>query len=312
MPKVRQLDPEFWDDPDIAKLTRDERLLTIAMITLLADDEGRFLADPVVIRKKVFGYDKVSIETVDKWLRNISAKCRNFQSYVVGGQRYMVLLNFAKKQGIRYVVHSKLPSPVSALESVTAEICGNLPEVPEDSCRVEKSRVEKSRVEPPCSPPVGGTPARQSKTPVSEDWKPSDTLLQWASMKYPLVDVAEETERFIRHHISKGTKFANIGMAWQNWISGKFIGRVPVKRDSGLTVGRNIVQPTSDEFAEDERLFERWRRGGIWVAEHGRDEAEFNRHFAGRKDFAIPMTFNEWCLLEGERPWEQHGQEESN
>jgi len=85
--------------------------------------------------------------------------------------------------------------------------------------------------------PAGEKRKRAYRLP--EDWQPDDKLLAWASEKHPHIDCVLQTERFKNHHISKGTRYINWGMTWQNWVMGAFISsahnqkpfasRLPVK-----------------------------------------------------------------------------------
>lgn len=168
MPKQRILAADFWNDPDVAELKRDERLLLAGMFTLCADDEGRLLAEPVYLRKMVFGYDEdLTRADVASMADNIVAKCRNVVRYEHDGQLYIFLKKFQKHQQIRYVVLSKLPPPpqdVAASYNMppVAESSGNLRESAENSRRVEKGRVEKNRED------INNTPhAREEPAPAS-------------------------------------------------------------------------------------------------------------------------------------------------
>jgi len=125
MPKARVLEPAFWDDPAIASLTRDERLMVVGMITRLADDEGRLHADPGYIRKELFGYEDDCTKSYILQMRDsIVAKWRNIKLYEYEGQQYLWLANFVDVQKMRYPVKSKLP----AFQEST-EIHGNLPRI---------------------------------------------------------------------------------------------------------------------------------------------------------------------------------------
>jgi hypothetical protein len=114
MPKARTVDRFFWDDPEVAtKLSRDERLLMIGCWTKLADDEGRFLADPAYVRKELFGYDEdLSTSEVSRIIRKISASFRTWKLYTHGAHQYVQIDRhvWRKHQEIRWVVRSKLPS----------------------------------------------------------------------------------------------------------------------------------------------------------------------------------------------------------
>lgn len=150
MPKTRTLEPEFWDDTVIDSLPRDERLLAAAMITLLADDEGRFVAEPSVIKKRVFGVDDdLSIAAVEGMLNHLGQVWENLKLYSVKGQRYGFLTNFQEKQGIRYIVRSKLPPPPEDDNAENLNLFSDFPtllKTSADSPRVGLSRVEKKNL----------------------------------------------------------------------------------------------------------------------------------------------------------------------
>lgn len=152
MPKPRVIASAFFDDLRIAELTRDERLLVVAMIVACADDYGRLVGAPAYLRKQAFGYDEdLSIDEVAEMRSHVLEKCKNIQTYSVNGQEYIRICNWEKFQKIRYKVPSKLPPPPwepqeidDKLPSDSRESDGNLPT---DSPRAGQGRVEKGRVE---------------------------------------------------------------------------------------------------------------------------------------------------------------------
>lgn len=152
MPKPRVIDPRFFDDLNIAALTRDERLLVVAMVVACADDYGRLVAAPAYLRKQAFGYDEeVSIERVGEMREHIFEKCKNIRLYQVDGQEYIRLCNWENYQKIRYKVPSQLPpSPWEPCES-DEELSENSREsddtLASNSPRAGQGRVEQSRAE---------------------------------------------------------------------------------------------------------------------------------------------------------------------
>jgi hypothetical protein len=60
--------------------------------------------------------------------------------------------------------------------------------------------------------------ANSRKTQMRADWEPSDTLLATVPDKYPLVDIAYESERFVNYWLSTGTPMMDWGRTWQNWM----------------------------------------------------------------------------------------------
>ncbi len=140
MPKPRVIDAGFFDDMDIAKLKRDERLLVVAMVVACADDYGRLVADPAYLRKQAFGYDDdVTTAMVAQMRANILAKCRNIKLYVVNGQEYIYFANWDKFQKIRYQVPTKLPPPPEPEETPPqapanpSQDCSTFPQITENS-----------------------------------------------------------------------------------------------------------------------------------------------------------------------------------
>ncbi len=116
--KPRIIDPSFWEDVDVASITRDERLLLIAMITGGADDEGRIKANALYLKRLAFPYDSdVTIEQTEQMILNIGGKCKNVLLYGVNGERYATFRNWQKYQEIKYRAKSKLPAPIVPQES---------------------------------------------------------------------------------------------------------------------------------------------------------------------------------------------------
>jgi hypothetical protein len=227
MPKPRNIDPTFWDDPDVARLTRDERLLIIGMITLLADDEGRMLADPGYIRKRVFGYDDdVTRSDVEAWRNAVVSKCRNVVLYTVSDQQYMAFIHWDRYQKMRYAIESKLPPPSEGSQetpNITNNF-GNLPQFSENSPRVELSRVKDGlgRDAPADKPPPPPTPLRAVPKPSStasllpKDFEVDEDMRLWCKQKCPGLDVDEATEEWIDYCRAKGVRHVDWIAAWRN------------------------------------------------------------------------------------------------
>lgn len=155
MPKPRTLDPFFWDDPDVAVLSRDERLLMVGIILKLADDEGRLLADPAYIRKELFGWDlDLTTDTVAGMLTKLCTTFRTWHTYSVERHSYIEIDPFTwmKWQPMRWRVRSKLPardgSVYVADNTTTSEVYGALPHNSEEyGSRARASSVVQGSVE---------------------------------------------------------------------------------------------------------------------------------------------------------------------
>lgn len=110
MARIRTIKPEFWGSPDVAKLSRDARLLLIGIMSM-ADDDGRFLAAPTAINGFVFPNDDVSNAKISRWLAECSEGSEPVHLYESNGVHYGVLPNWHKHQVINRYTPSRLPAP---------------------------------------------------------------------------------------------------------------------------------------------------------------------------------------------------------
>jgi hypothetical protein len=111
--KPRIIDPSFWEDLDVIKLSRDERLLMTAMITAGADDHGRLKANGAYLKRLAFAFDDdLTVADTDRMILHIGQCCKNVQLYEVNGERYAYFTNWLKYQGIKYQSKSVIPEPV--------------------------------------------------------------------------------------------------------------------------------------------------------------------------------------------------------
>lgn len=54
---------------------------------------------------------------------------------------------------------------------------------------------------------------------LDETWKPGEKLLAMFATKWPLLDVAEQTEAFKLYHRGKGSRFVEWDLAYQSWMN---------------------------------------------------------------------------------------------
>lgn len=115
MARIRSIKPEFWQDELVAGLPMEARLLFIGLISL-ADDEGRFRANPRFVAAQVFPYDaQVDVVAAMAHLERIG----RVQLYEAEGQSFGWIRNFLKHQRIDKPKASPLPSPPLQDESTT-------------------------------------------------------------------------------------------------------------------------------------------------------------------------------------------------
>jgi len=108
--RKRFLTPDIWSDSFFVKLSPQERLLFIGMITL-ADDEGRLRAAPSYLKGEIFPEDRVTEATTRQFRDRITALNRSVQLYKAAGMEYVQLRNWSKYQRPSHPSPSRLPAP---------------------------------------------------------------------------------------------------------------------------------------------------------------------------------------------------------
>ena len=107
MARIRSIKPEFWQDERLAKLSRDDRLLFLGLISA-ADDEGRMRGSPLLIKALVFPYE-ADFDLEAALERLVSA--RRIVRYECDGESFIWVRNFNKHQRIDKPSKSALPEP---------------------------------------------------------------------------------------------------------------------------------------------------------------------------------------------------------
>lgn len=107
--KSRPLKSSFWTDDKVCRLSRDARLTLAGLITLHADDKGRFLATPQAIGGALFPHDEIPPARIKKWLTEIE-KEGLASIYRVNGGTYGWLPNWHRHQKPPHPTPSTLPA----------------------------------------------------------------------------------------------------------------------------------------------------------------------------------------------------------
>lgn len=100
MNQKRMVHSSIWASGQVAKLSREGRLLYVGLITL-GDDDGRFKGAPALLRSQVYPYDDdVKVADVAKWLKEIEDQ-KLIVGYEVDGQPYFFHPKWETYQHIR-------------------------------------------------------------------------------------------------------------------------------------------------------------------------------------------------------------------
>jgi hypothetical protein len=139
MPRKRQIDPKFWLNGDISKISDRAKLLYIGLWNF-ADDNGTIENNPNEIRAAVFPYN--SQIKVEKYLEEL-IKIKKIIPYEAEGKNFLWIKNFLRHQKIDYPSYK---NPLS--ENIRREIARIQRGLATNrESRVEKNRIEKNRVE---------------------------------------------------------------------------------------------------------------------------------------------------------------------
>lgn len=110
MARMRTLKPAFASSEAIAALTIPCRL-HFAMLWTYADDEGRGLDNPRLIKAAIWPLDDdVTYDAVDAWQAELARNGRIVR-YEADGRRYFEIANFAEHQRPQKPQESKYPAP---------------------------------------------------------------------------------------------------------------------------------------------------------------------------------------------------------
>lgn len=169
MARIRSVKPEFWNDRRLARLSRDARLLYIALWNL-SDEHGRLHGDARYIKGHALPYDDdLDLDAVDELIDELEEHGR-VQRYEHDGDPYLYLPNLAKHQRLEADKQaSRLPEPPSSdLDAgKSAESPDKSVPADESSGEIVAKQVAGSREQ------VAGTPAPVAALPdrFSEFWQ---------------------------------------------------------------------------------------------------------------------------------------------
>lgn len=121
MPRMRSIKPEFWDDKSLSAVSRDARLLYIAMWNF-ADEEARMHGDARWIKGHCLPYDDdLNLAAVERLLGELERSGRVVR-YEIDGCSYVYLPKLAKHQRLEPGrVPSRLPAPPLTSDDSSSE-----------------------------------------------------------------------------------------------------------------------------------------------------------------------------------------------
>ncbi|MHB8928924.1 MAG: DnaD domain-containing protein [Bacillota bacterium] len=128
MPRQRFIWPDIWTDPTTGPLSDSEKVFFIGAFSN-ADDEGRLVAAPTVLKAMIWPYDTdKDHEAVLKIRDSVVAKCPNMVLYRVNGVEYLAFRRWTRRQHPKYPKPSIIPAPPAELEQRSSSVPGTFPQ----------------------------------------------------------------------------------------------------------------------------------------------------------------------------------------
>lgn len=261
MARMRSLKPEYWGDLKMARVSRDARLLYIALWNQ-ADEWARCHGDIRWIKGHCLPYDDdLNLAAIDRLLNELAVIGR-IQRYVVDGEPFMFLPKLAKHQRLEpQKTPSRLPPPPDAEkipdqsgifpESVTEwsqtlepeespQVNGTIgksseqsEKIPERSGKIVVQHVAGGREHvaggmlQEAGGETAGKPAPRSERAhrIPDDFSVNDHMREWAKKNVPGLDLERSTQKFVLHFQSaSGSKATMVkwDAAWMKWMLGDY------------------------------------------------------------------------------------------
>jgi len=118
MARIRNFKPTFWSDKRVRSVSRDARLFWLGLWTY-ADDNGRVLIEPAVIKGQVFPSD----DDVDVWALTVELTEGGLIGlYEAGSEIYALIPTFRAHQNISHPSKWSYPEPPDDLKASTQVI----------------------------------------------------------------------------------------------------------------------------------------------------------------------------------------------
>lgn len=189
---------------NLDRLTDFEERLFWRLITT-ADDYGRFMACPELVRASCFPYKKVSVLAMTTALAHLR-KHDLIQLYQVEGREYGYFLKWEKHQGKPRSLKSKYPEPLDAFLKADASACSQMladtPGGPNTEANTDTNLNSlKSK--------------NQGKVSFPDGWKPElDEMEQWRRLG---INPSVEFASFRDHALANDRRCKDWPAAWRNW-----------------------------------------------------------------------------------------------
>lgn len=272
MPRIRTIVPEFWEDERFTDVSLSAWLLYIGMKNF-ADDEGVILANPVLIKSKVFPLrEDIRKQQVSGWLQEL---VRNsiLVPFDYENKSYYVM-DFSSER-IDKPQKSKIPAEVieNVLSCAKNKKSRTFENTPDDSGTKENTPAGEERKVEDCKGEDGSnTRTRATLPPESENYRKfkvwiNENAPNVAKMKEPFteqqferikqdfpIEVIENTLRSMHNYRELLKRYVSANLTFRKWAKkdmedGKYnrkttVGSATTGKDSNVSddYKRNILE----------------------------------------------------------------------
>lgn len=196
MPRARIIKPEFWDDEKMSTISRDARLVFIAMWNL-SDDYGVVKGNVAWLNNRIFPYENIAIDIFKHWVSELE-RIGIILPFKASNEIFFVIKNFCKHQTINRPSQTRNPEPPSLL----SEYSMSTHDILIDEYNINRSKVEVHE----CS--------LSNESSVSHDQKNKEVAKEIKTPKSEKYNLKESFNLFWNEYPRKAAK-VNAEKAWK-------------------------------------------------------------------------------------------------
>ena len=241
--RKRMINPDFWTDPKVRKMSRDARLLFIGLWTY-SNDYGKGLADMDVIKGSLFPSDNFDIRSCF----NEIVEQGMIKVYEVDGVDYYTIPSWEKNQTVQHRSKDAIPPPIDGKfhETFTKPSRDSHPQYNIIKCNVTKYNLNNA---PSHSDECSSLVVPEALKGLSLYEKDVVLCKQWGDLysgwleAYPAVDILQAIKSAHAWELSnKANRKKNRSRFLNNWLARN--------QDSAVRVPTN---KTFETFQEREK-----------------------------------------------------------
>jgi hypothetical protein len=226
--RIRTIKPSFFKSRTIASLPLRARL-TFQGLWCMADDEGRLVYDPRLVKADVWPLDDdVTAEDINADIDALTESAVIVRYTLGEGSKqreYLAISGWKEHQKINRPSVSVIPAPDGTVSAGQTPFTEEAVSAPETLAVGKKRNKERKGVK--------ATPRTRGQQ-LPADYKLSEAQMHWTRVGHPSVKIQHEFEQFTDYHRAKGTVMKDWDAAWRTWV------RNAVKFAAGGSTGPSL------------------------------------------------------------------------